>query len=428
MLLQFNFENYKSFREETSLDLTATGISENSNHKFQIGQESVLPITTIYGANASGKTNVIEALAYMHYYIITSFGFDPEERDETIMGFKAPRNFAFDNTSKNKPSLFEVYFIKKEATEKQERVTTYNYGFTVDKDGVVEEWLNTKAKTAKDYKQIFYRNEKEGILELKGLTKRQGENLQVSLRKQTLILSLGAKLNIKILQEVYDWFRKNEIINFAEPVTMYLRENRLPEGFTTEKTIREDVVKYLSSFDDSIIGFEVSQPIEDQEGVKSYKVETIHRSVDSTETHKINIADESAGTLKMFSLYQDIKDVLEEGSLLVIDELNARLHPIMLNNIIHTFTNKTLNPNGAQLIFTTHDVYLLDSKLLRRDEIWFTEKIKGESTLYSLADFEDERGNKIRKDEDYLKNYLVGKYGAIPHLKDIDFNIGEAND
>jgi AAA15 family ATPase/GTPase len=130
---------------------------------------------------------------------------------------------------------------------------------------------------------------------------------------------------------------------------------------------------------------------------------------------------ESAGTLKMFALYPELQEVLQNGSVYFIDELNARLHPLLVRNFILIFLNPEVNVNHAQLIFTTHDTWQLSNQLLRRDEIWFTEKdTDGVSTLYSLADFINEDGTKIRKDESYEKNYLLGKYGAIPTLKTID--------
>jgi hypothetical protein len=117
-----------------------------------------------------------------------------------------------------------------------------------------------------------------------------------------------------------------------------------------------------------------------------------------------------------------MQDVLTKGSVLFVDELNTKLHPLLVRNVILTFANPEINTKNAQLIFTTHDSWQLSNNLLRRDEIWFTEKdADGVSSLYSLADFADEDGIKIRKDESYEKNYLLGKYGAIPFLKTIDF-------
>ncbi|MCF0106067.1 MAG: ATP-binding protein, partial [Holdemanella sp.] len=130
---------------------------------------------------------------------------------------------------------------------------------------------------------------------------------------------------------------------------------------------------------------------------------------------------ESDGTLKMFTLYQNLQNVLEKGSVFFIDELNARLHPLLVRNFLLTFLNPEINTNHAQLVFTTHDTWLMSNRLLRRDEVWFVEKDnQGVSSIYSLADFVSEDGSRIRKDESYERNYMIGKYGAIPTLKKID--------
>lgn len=143
--------------------------------------------------------------------------------------------------------------------------------------------------------------------------------------------------------------------------------------------------------------------------------------IDFDEMAEIPLGLESAGTLKMFALYPKLQEVFEKGSVFFIDELNARLHPLLVRNFLLTFLNPEINTNHAQLVFTTHDTWHLSNQILHRDEIWFVEKDeRGLSTLYSLADFVDEDGSRIRKDESYEKNYLIGKYGAIPALKSIN--------
>ena len=129
--------------------------------------------------------------------------------------------------------------------------------------------------------------------------------------------------------------------------------------------------------------------------------------------------EESSGTKKMFSLYQTLLDVLEKGAVFFADELDIKLHPLLMRNILLTFTDKEKNPNNAQLIFTTHNTIYMDMDLLRRDEIWFVEKDNGVSNLYSLDDITNEKGEKVRKDSNYEKHYLLGNYGAIPNLKNL---------
>ncbi|HBH13652.1 MAG TPA: abortive phage infection protein [Clostridiales bacterium] len=423
MLLQFNFKNFKSFRDDTTLDLTATKISEYSNHVITVGNEKVLPIAAIFGANASGKSNVQEAFRYMSTYVVSSFSYGGDESGKKSKSeFLQPTPFLFDANSKDAESLFEVYFISSEETGAK----SYNYGFTVNQSGINEEWLNYKSKSSRgDYKKIFYRNGKE--LSFSGIALKSQENLKIALEKETLIVSLGSKLKIGKLKLIRDWFLNNEFAEFGRPVENYFLSKLLPHNFVMNKDVQQKVVNYFSAFDSSIIGFEV-ETLENDDDKKSSKVriDAIHKMVDSDKTTTIPLKLESAGTLKMFALYRFLQNVLEAGSVLFVDELNARLHPLLVRTFIITFLNPEININHAQLIFTTHDSWQLNSNILRRDEVWFTEKVDtGISTLYSLADFIDEDGSKIRKDENYEKNYMLGKYGAIPTMKYFDMFKGE---
>ena len=237
-----------------------------------------------------------------------------------------------------------------------------------------------------------------------------------------LIISLGAKLKIGKCKVIREWFIANEFADFGDPVTDIFLSRRLPKGFVTDENVRQKVVEYFASFDEHIKDFKVEK-IPDNGGLKEskFKINALHKMVGSNEMAEIPLGEESAGTLKMFALYPKLQEVLEKGSVFIIDELNARLHPLLVRNFILTFLNPQINTNHAQLVFTTHDTWQMSNQLLRRDEIWFVEKDgDGVSTLYSLADFVDEEGARIRKDESYEKNYLIGKYGAIPSLKNID--------
>lgn len=423
MLLQFNFKNFKSFRDDTTLDLTATKISEYSNHVITIGNEKVLPIAAIFGANASGKSNVLEAFRYMANYVACSLDYGGEEsKKKSKSKFLSPTPFLFSSDSKDAESFFEVYFISSE----ESGAKSYNYGFTVNSAGIQEEWLNYKSKTSRgDYKRIFYRNGSE--LDLSGIAVKSQENLKIALEKETLIVSLGSKLKIAKLKLIRDWFMNNELADFGRPFENFFLSEQLPDDFVESKDVQDKVVKYFSAFDNSIIGFEVERIESDDGGESSMvRIDTVHKMVDSGDTTTIPLKLESAGTLKMFALYPLLHEVLETGGVLFVDELNARLHPLLVRTFIITFLNKETNPNHAQLVFTSHDSWQLNSNIFRRDEVWFSEKAaNGVSTLYSLADFIDEGGAKIRKDENYEKNYLLGKYGAIPIMQQFDLFKGE---
>ncbi len=415
MLIQFNFKNFKSFRDDATLDLSAAKMSEFNDRVINIGSERILPVAAIYGANASGKSNVYSAFEYMVEYVINSLhlGDDPKRFNDN-----RPTPFLFDSVSEYAESSFEVYFtISGDKTEK-----SYNYGFCIGKEGVTEEWLNYKAKSARKYTPIFYRSVKENELDLAGLPKSAKNNIEVALDKQVLIVSLGAKLKIDKCKMVRDWFLNNGFADFGNAFTNFFLSRRLPEGFAEDKAVQQKVVQYFSSFDENIKGFTVEEvPAEGDSKESTFKINSLHKKIDSDEVAEIPLGMESAGTLKMFALYPELQEVLQKGSVYFIDELNARLHPLLVRNFILIFLNPEVNVNHAQLIFTTHDTWQLSNQLLRRDEIWFTEKDSdGVSTLYSLADFVDEDGSKIRKDESYEKNYLLGKYGAIPTLKTID--------
>ena len=415
MLIQFNFKNFRSFRDDATLDLSAAKMSEFNDRVVSVSNEKILPVAAIYGANASGKSNVYSAFEYMVEYVVNSlhYGDDPVKFEEN-----RPTPFLFDSVSEDAESSFEVYFtVPGDKSEK-----SYNYGFCIGKEGVTEEWLNYKAKTARDYKTIFYRSDEENELDLSGLPKSTRNNIEVALDKQVLIVSLGAKLKVDKCKLVRDWFLANEFADFGNAYTNFFLSRRLPKGFVEDKAIQQKVVQYFSSFDENIKGFNVEEvPAEGDSKEPTYKINSIHKKIDSDEIAEIPLGMESAGTLKMFALYPELQEVLQNGSVYFIDELNARLHPLLVRNFILIFLNPEVNVNHAQLIFTTHDTWQLSNQLLRRDEIWFTEKdTDGVSTLYSLADFINEDGTKIRKDESYEKNYLLGKYGAIPTLKTID--------
>lgn len=416
MLIQFNFKNYKSFKDEVTLDLSAAKMTEFSDRVVSVGSEKILPVAAIYGANASGKSNVYSAFEYMSDYVAHSFKYGDEE--ETFREVR-PTPFLLANETENAETSFEVYFTIPD--DKAEKV--YNYGFCIGNSGVTEEWLNTKAKTARKFSSVFYRDNSTDTLDLSGLPKASRYNIEIALERQVLVISLGAKLKIAKCKQIRDWFLSNEFADFGDPVTSFFMHARLPRGFVDDPEVRANVVKYFSSFDETIKDFRVEKVPNDGMDVKEnvYKITAVHKKIDSDQIAEIPLEDESAGTLKMFALYPELHEILQNGGVYFIDELNARLHPLLVRNFILTFLNPEINTNHAQLVFTTHDTWQLSNQLLRRDEIWFTEKDEqGISTLYSLADFVDEDGSRIRKDESYEKNYLLGKYGAIPSLKSID--------
>lgn len=418
MLIQFSFKNFKSFRDEAILDMTANRISEHADRVVAVGKEKLLPTAAIFGANASGKSNVIEAFRFMTTYVMESFNYggeDSKAKNRTRKIVRTP--FLFDEHSPEEESVFEVYFI----TGEDDGCKTYNYGFSLNSEGIVEEWLNSKAKTSNEFRRVFYRGENNEIEFFKGIPSKSQENIRISLEKETLIVSLGAKLKVAKLKMIRDWFYNVNFTNFGNPIENAFLSWMTPMGFSDDKDVQKKVVEYFASFDPSIIGFNVKTIKNEEDDEKSLKIDAIHRIAGTNKTATIPLEDESDGTLKMFALYPVLQETLETGGVLCVDELNARLHPLLVRSFLITFLNPDINKKHAQVIFTTHDTWQLSNNLLRRDEIWFTQKgFDGATSLYSLADFTDDEGAKIRKDESYEKNYMLGKYGAIPELKAFD--------
>ena len=416
MLLQFYFSNYRSFEGEGILDMRASGSNELSSHIRNTLNEKVLPVTAIYGANASGKSSVFEAFQFMALCVLESLSFSDDDK-------KNPYKLKVDSfkfsESREKPSEFEINYIDK----KGKKELYYNYGFKIDNSGILEEYLTSNTKTGvkrnEDYTYIFKR-EKNQKLYLDSSIEKFRENLEISLKEKTLLVSLGAKLNIDEFIRVRTWFINTEIINFSNSLYGAFLENILPNNIIESEEVRKNLVSFINSFDDSIIDIEVEKiSAIDENDKDNYRVFTIHKSDKGTSTARISMNEESSGTKKMFSLYQTLLDVLEKGGVFFADELDIKLHPLLMRNILLTFTDKEKNPNNAQLIFTTHNTIYMDMDLLRRDEIWFVEKDNGVSNLYSLDDITNEKGEKVRKDSNYEKHYLLGNYGAIPNLKNL---------
>ena len=416
MLLQFYFSNYRSFEGEGILDMRASGSNELSSHIRNNLNEKVLPITAIYGANASGKSSVFEAFQFMALCILESLSFSDDNK-------KNPYKLKVDSfkfsDSRDKPSEFEINYIDK----KGKKELYYNYGFKIDNSGILEEYLASNTKTGvkrnEEYTYIFKR-ERSQKLYLDSSIEKFRENLEISLKDKTLLVSLGAKLNINEFIRVRTWFINAEVINFSNSLYGVFLENTLPDNIIESEEVRKNLVSFINSFDDSIIDIEVEKiSAIDESDSDNYRVFTVHKSDKETSVARISMNEESSGTKKMFSLYQTLLDVLEKGGVFFADELDIKLHPLLMRNILLTFTDKEKNPNNAQLIFTTHNTIYMDMDLLRRDEIWFVEKDNGVSNLYSLDDITNEKGEKVRKDSNYEKHYLLGNYGAIPNLKNL---------
>lgn len=425
VLIEFSVGNYLCFKNIVSLSTIAAGISEKKENAFLIQQPSktrLLKSAAIYGANASGKSNLIEAFSFMRWFIINS-------SKETQAGEEIDvKHFRLSVEMENEPSHFEVIFIVE-----GER---YRYGFEATRKRVTGEWLYKSLKTKEI--PLFLRELDDFEI---GKLFSEGKCLESSTRENALFLSLTAQLNVPISSKIVEWFlKKIRIISglndeFYRNVTLKLMKN---------DDYRKKIVNLMQKADLGIHNVEISEIdfsgdivpeevseylrkmiIRDMEGKKIPIISTQHAKYDSKgmisgfEYFDLD-KNESEGTKKFFNLSGPIMDALNKGYILVVDELDARLHPVLTREIIKLFNSEKGNPRNAQLIFTTHDTSMLSVNFFRRDQIWFLEKDNADSSdLHSLVEFKI-KGQKVRKDASFEKDYIKGRYGAIPFIRDFD--------
>lgn len=403
MLIQFSFKNFKSFKDETTLDMTASSIKEHLNKVIEKDNNKYLKVTAIYGANASGKSNVIEAFSHMKKIILDSFTEEAKWKNIPL------KRFNFDEKSKNSTSMFEVFF--------KYNNETYQYGFELDNYSIKEEWLYKEKKIKyKKFELVFARENNE--FELSKELKIYGEMLN-GLSEKTLILSFLANIKIEDIKNTYEWFKETKVLNLEtfnakDSLSKFLPKELLDGNLAT----KENFNNFLSDIDVGIKDIKIEETNNDENN--KYNIFSVHLNNDNQAKEYLPISEESDGTLKMISLYSDIENCINRGGTIFIDELDAKLHPLLTKYLIQKFHNKITNPNNAQLIYTTHDVINLKKENFRRDEVWFVEKnSKNESSLYSLVEYKIDN-TKIRNDASYDKDYLLGKYGALPLLKEFE--------
>ena len=400
MLSQFSVKNYKSIRDEITFDMQAVAISELANHLIEDKDaEKYLPVASIYGPNGGGKSNVLEALQVLvakvtrPLYVATS-NFDREPALKRIPVVP----FAFSEDTKNAPTEFEVFF----RTETSE----YRYILHVQEEQVIYEQLDRVKKDTARKSALFERE--NGTISLKGVlsTLKVGDGVSNTI---PLLSYLGITYSEnEVIKEVMDWFVNGvSFLNYGNP---FLEARILVDQ---SEDIKKLVLKIIKEMDLDIDDFRIEE--EDNNRIEIY---TKH-IVDGNDI-ELKLAEESSGTKKIFGLLPFVANSIVNGNTLVIDELDAKIHPVLLKYIIELFSDKEKNRHGSQLIFTSHDLSTMNNEVFRRDEIWFVAKGKSQnSKLYSLVEFKNDKGESVRKDAKYDKQYLEGKYGADPYLQKI---------
>lgn len=403
MLIQFSVRNFRTFKEKATLSFVASNYDkERETENISVVERfnlRLLKSAVVYGANASGKSKFIEALGFMRSFAISS-------SRESQQGDKIPvEPFKLSSESENAASEFEVVFIYKEVM--------YRYGFEVDTDKIVSEWLYTKPKTKEV--ELFYRDLQQFDVHERSFSKGNMLVKEKLVRSNALLLSVAAQFNEEISLNIIEWFRDTEIISGLKEHEF--KNNSISKvKFVEGKT---QLLDYLKKADLGIVDLEISEVKTGQYENNPYdSILTIrdkfNNKTKSGKTFMSLSLDESEGTRKYFYLLGPIIDALNKGSVLVVDELDSKLHANLVEKIVLLFNSKKLNPLNAQLVFNTHDTNLLNTGTFRRDQIWFTEKDRyGEARLFSLSDF---KTDSVRKTEAFEDNYIRGKYGAIPYL------------
>ena len=395
MLIQFSVENYLSIKDKVVLSLLASRDNEHPEHLILGGSKNYLKSAVIYGANASGKSNVLNAFWFMVNYVLTSHNQQVHKAIE-----RSP--FKFDKETPAHPSSFEVIFTA--------NGIRYAYGFSVTDKAVVEEYL------------YYYPNGRQALIfERKDTTDFRFTvdiDEQNTLKDRTsankLYLSVASNWSYAKVIPVLEWFASCQIITKNSVADAY--------GLEAEQLKDDDYRRVIASMlrvaDFGIQSLQVrdSDPIPSKHSDIFTNIDAVHTVQDiegNTSSYTLNMTEESDGTNSYFKLIGIVKKALDQGTLLVADEMDAHLHPLLTKHLVSLFNSAEFNPNGAQLIFTSHNTNLLDLDVLRRDQIWFTEKDEqtAATDLFSLYDF------SIRKDAKVEKGYLIGRYGAIPFIK-----------
>ena len=407
MLCQFTVKNYKSIRDEVTFDMQATSISEHVDRVIRDrNEEEYLPVSAIYGPNGGGKSNVLEALHTLVAKVLRPLYATVDNNEPVFMTKKLIiEPFAFSEIGKESPTEFELFF--------RTEIAEYRYILHVKKDVVTFESLD-RVKLDTGRRSALFERDAESI-DLKGVFMKLKISDELSETLPLLsYLGITYKKN-EVVKDVLDWFEDGiDFLNYGNPI----QEMRMAVSNSSE--VKKLMLDMIQEMDLDIVDFRVEEKDNDH-----IEVFTKH-IVDGYEA-ELNLFDESSGTRKLFGLLPFIAASLLTGTTLVIDELDAKIHPVLLRHIIMLFNDMNINKKGAQLIFTSHDLSTMNSEVFRRDEIWFVAKGNAQnSKLYSLVEFKNEKGESVRKDAKFDKQYLEGKYGADPYLRRI-IDWGEVN-
>lgn len=383
------------------------GSDESCNlHEVPYSESKLLKVAAIYGANGSGKSNLLLAMSFFKDMVLNSF------RDDSILRAAKDWAYQFSVESKEEPSSFEMMFI---IDDKR-----YRYGFEIFNESIESEWLFVKPLKSARESYCFKREKREIAINSK--TYKGAGGVSSKTRHNALFLSTCAQFNVEVSMIIKEWFRKRfNILSGLDDDTFNYTAIQYLHNAEMHKRIIEFIRLIDLGINDIAIKESDSDGLTDSVGNKKIEIMSEHKIYDHgkpKDTLLTPFAIESLGTKKIFALLGPWFDTILNGGVLLIDEFGASLHTKLSIELIKIFQS-SLN-TGAQLIITTHDTNLLRGELLRRDQIWFTEKNDlGVSDLYSLVEYKVNQANSVRNDATFNKDYLLGKYGAIPYFGNI---------
>ncbi|QHT65670.1 AAA family ATPase [Rhodocytophaga rosea] len=401
MLVYFSVTNFKAFKAEITFSLVAKNYSKGKPaaavHPVSELKIDLLKSAAILGANGSGKSKLLEALLCMKQLVMGA-----SEKAGTKI---EPVPFQWHTETQHSPTEFEVTFIHTKEL--------FRYGFAIKQGIVIEEWLYHRGKTKEV--EVFYRKGQKFNIHARSFSKGKRLAKEGFIRENALLLSVAAQFNEQLATKVLSWFTNVHILFQTETLA------HLPSN--TDKQAQEKRLAFLQAADTGIEAVNFTDPSQAGTTHKLSSLVITHRKYDANNQPvgdtPLSMEEESLGTKKLAVLAEALLATLEQGSILVIDDLDAYLHPNLVIEIVSLFHNHAFNPHHAQLIFTTHASSLLQAELLRKDQIYFTEKdVYGVARLFSLAHFKDER-----KKANFQQRYLQGYYGAIPSLDQFDHMI-----
>ncbi len=394
MLCQFSFQNFKSYKDETTFDLQATAISEFEESLIKREKcSNLLPVSVIYGPNGGGKSNLLQALACLITTVVKPIHDLGNTREDIIIqqGFSA-KPFLYDKDSMEEPIEYRIFFRKGDYE--------YRYYLATRKDEIFAETLDRRTLGGKKPAQIFYREE---VITLGPTLSKEGVNTKVN-EKMPYLSFLAINYNIPVIAEVQEWFESCIIRSYGNPIV------EMEVMFSEDANVKKQIVTLLND-----MGIDIEDYRFDNDENQLFLKRTI-----AGKSYELSLNEESDGTRKLIAALPAILIALQEGRLVIIDELDAKLHPKLLRYVISLFKNPKVNKNGAQLLFTSHDMSTMKNTVFRRDEIWFAAlNEKRSSEIYSLYEIRHEDNERVKSTAAFDKQYLEGRYGADPYLQNM---------